>query len=838
MRKFQGRTRTRVLCAGFMTAATVAAAVAIGATPAFAATNVALTITPSSGGLTGTLNLSGTNFLLSMASPAAYFTTTNCSGNGAVYGGSPPATVATINKLTDSTATVTLPTGAAALSYNSGAPRTYYLCVFAGTGAGDVIAGSGTYTVANPTLSSMGGLASGNVTVTSTGAFTGVTAPSAVFSTAVCPATYTTSSVITTTVARTNDDQVSVAVPAGLTLNTGAARAYYVCVYNGITAGTSPLNLSSSYTLAPGATTVTPAAGVSGAGTGAVTITMPTASAIFANSTYYVGFASNGCPSAYNLIPAARQSGTFTKVSTTSATATIPAGVGGVNNQTFNVCIYSAATGDTLVGTSALNTYTVSNAGSSLSSTVGAGSAITVTLTSTNVNAFTSATTPAAVFFPQTGTTQYCPGSYTATGGTAAQDTRKISATKASIQFPVSALASGAYTVCVYLNNSTGKLLAYSTYTVAPVPSLSSVSPGSGPALGGNTITVTGANLPSAANSIQITIGNIPVEPAKVTPIDDKTFTLVAPPHSMGSASIVVKTDIGTATLSGAYKYVNSLSVSPNSASNLSNAVSLDIFGTNFLDYDFSTAAAAAGPHVYLVHGTYDGTGSAGIRANVNVLADCAGVLVVNDNELVCSLDLTAAVLNDGTKASQNGSRTVALTGGAGSNTVTTTTVSFTLADVGKTIAYDAAKIDNGTIITQVLDSKTAVLNKAPLGTLTAVSETVGYASASPLTITSTAAGATTLTAAASTFTQADVGRYLSGTGVTAGTYVTSVNDAGSSASISQGVAAATVAVSTNDSNAVPPGAYNIQLVGNATPGGVSTNSVLSSGSTFTVSSF
>jgi hypothetical protein len=835
MRKFQGRTRARILCAGFATTATVAAAVAMTASPAFA-TDQAVTVSPPAGGLSGTITVTYTGFLTSVTTPYATINTGGCTAHYQV-----PTTGiigATISKTSADVASITLPAG---LTYGTnGASKAYSVCIFDGNTTSDNTVGHGTYTTSPVTPA--GGVTGGNATVNSTGTFTGLTTVGGYYSTTACTATYSTSSVTTATVAKNTDDQVSVPVPAALSLNSGAARAYNLCLYNGTTAGTSALLLATTYTLAP-AGTLSPASGVSGAGSGTVTVTLPTTSAVLTSASYYAGFNYGGCPSSYTGLLSGMASATVTKVSSTSLTMTVPAGVAGPNGQGYAACIYSASTGDALVATSAVNAFTVSNTGSTLNTAVGAGGTNTLTMSTTNANAFSTATTLGAVFFPQTSATaQYCPGTYTTLGGgTAAQDARKLANNKATLTLPASPLSSGPYSACIYAGTAAGsKMLAVATYTVAAVPTLSSVSPASGPPSGGNVITVSGANLPTTTGSITVSIGNTPVDPTKVTPTDSGTFQFVAPPHPLGASTIIIKTDLGSASLPGAYRYVNSLTVSPNTASNTNSYVPVDVFGSNFYDYDFTLAVSTnVGPHIYLVRGTYDGAGTTGVRANVNVAADCANIAVVSDTELACNLNLTRALFNDGTQAPANGGgRTIALTGGASSKTVTVTggtTASFSLADIGKPVAAKGGEISAGTIIAQVIDSTTVVLNKVPAGTLTA-NQTVGYTGT--ITINSTTAGATTITAAAGSFTQADVGRYLSGSGVTAGTYVTGVNDSGSSATISQGIGGAVTSVATNDTGAVPPGAYNLQFVSDATPGNAYTTSTLSSGSAFTVASF
>jgi hypothetical protein len=263
------------------------------------------------------------------------------------------------------------------------------------------------------------------------------------------------------------------------------------------------------------------------------------------------------------------------------------------------------------------------------------------------------------------------------------------------------------------------------------------------------------------------------------------------------------------------------------------------------MDYDFSTAAANAGPHVYLIRGTYEGTAvpstSAPVqRANVNVAADCAAVLVISDNELVCTLDLTASLLATGAKAAASAYRSgLTLSGGTTSNIITSSTPIFSLADAGKAIS--GSGLQANTTITKVIDGYSVVVDKTPSGAVS-TSITIGY-SATNIVVTSTAAGATTLNAASGTpFSTADIGRMVvetsSGTKIPAGTYIVGVNNAGTTVTLSQPVAAAVVGVDISSASAVPNGAYNVQLISNALPGASSTDSVISGGSTFTVANF
>ena len=135
MRKSEPRTGSRALRTGIAVAATAAVVVAGTATPAFAVVP-ALTQSVYSGPASGAITVSATNFLSGVTSPAAFFTVaTSCVDP---YATSTVAasltTTATIAKVDDSSATVTVPSS---LSLGaSGATKAYKICVYAGSTAG------------------------------------------------------------------------------------------------------------------------------------------------------------------------------------------------------------------------------------------------------------------------------------------------------------------------------------------------------------------------------------------------------------------------------------------------------------------------------------------------------------------------------------------------------------------------------------------------------------------------------------------------------------------------------------------------------------------------------
>lgn len=114
----------------------------------------------------------------------------------------------------------------------------------------------------------------------------------------------------------------------------------------------------------------------------------------------------------------------------------------------------------------------------------------------------------------------------------------------------------------------------------APMPTLSNISPASGPTAGGTSVTLTGTNFSGASDVI---FGGVPA--TSVTVNNATSITATTPAHATGSVDVVVSTPGGTATLTGGFSYLApvlpvanqvSATVAANSANN---AVTLSITG-------------------------------------------------------------------------------------------------------------------------------------------------------------------------------------------------------------------------------------------------------------------
>lgn len=296
----------------------------------------------------------------------------------------------------------------------------------------------------------------------------------------------------------------------------------------------------------------------------------------------------------------------------------------------------------------------------------------TITASSTTAAAFLSGVTSPTVTFSIPACQQtYNTAAATAVtpagtaGNVVGQATiRKITNTKAAISVTTGAPAlptnsatatSTRYNVCVYGAASAGAaLVGNATYTVAaaPVFPANNVSPSSGPALGGTKIIVTATSgLPTTANSITATLGGSPL--TQVTPINATSFSAVTPAHAAGLVDLVVTTAAGSKAITGAFTYANGIEIEPNTAPRTSTAQVVDVMGAGFNSYTFGSTATTA--RVWLVDGTYDPGATAGTPATAYVvgpIAECTGVTVISDNELICTLNLNAGRLTPTTAAS------------------------------------------------------------------------------------------------------------------------------------------------------------------------------------------
>ncbi|MBL7254313.1 IPT/TIG domain-containing protein [Paractinoplanes lichenicola] len=489
---------------------------------------------------------------------------------------------------------------------------------------------------------------------------------------------------------------------------------------------------------------------------------------------------------------------------------------------------------------------------SSVFGPTGGGNTVTATITtnptSPNPTQFTTATN--AQFVAAATTSTQCPAIYTAPGTNQGATVRYLTPQKIAVTVPTGVvLASGAtatnYKLCTYNGTTTGTggsaVVAQGNYTVGTKPVITSISPGGGPSLGGTTVTVKGDNFTST--NLSATIGGQALSDIKY--IDAQTFTATTPAMKAGGPMLLtVTTPGGTANTLGAtttkanlFTYANGIVVSPNTApNNVNTPVDLDISGVGFMSIDFPNTSGftpnATGGHVYLVRGSYDPSGAS--SKTLGQTDECTNVIVIADNELLCSLGLTIAGPNSKvTNAGATTSGSAALTG-----------TGFAATDAGRAITGPG--IPAGTYIASYTSATAVTLSQNATATGSSLSITVGGPRTAAVNTTS---GSTAVTGAAGTFiTTQDVGRYISGPGIAPGTTLTAVANDGA-ATLSQAATATATGASLTivTQGPVPVDSYTVTVVSNGLndvqPAGTNadanyTKSVVSSGSTFTVSDF
>ncbi|MBI4942701.1 MAG: IPT/TIG domain-containing protein [Actinobacteria bacterium] len=314
-----------------------------------------------------------------------------------------------------------------------------------------------------------------------------------------------------------------------------------------------------------------------------------------------------------------------------------------------------------------------------LSATSGpSGGTNTLTMTTTAAKFFTG--TLVSFQYKATATTA-CSAAYasavavSSTAGIVLATPKILSSTKIAITVPSTVALQGSATsanwlVCVYpgSNTTTSLLSASAAYSIAAKPTLavSPISPASGPALGGGTVTVTGTNF---ITGLTAKIGSVAL--TGITVASGTTFTATVPPQAAGSAmSLSVTTTGGTATKAAAYTYTNGIIVTPNTTPTATAATDLDILGVGFSGLDFAgavsggsfktdgTAPADAGAHVFIVQGDYDSTDNSSAKTLAEA-GECVNVLVVSDTELICTLNTADKYNQSGDPAIADGVYTI-----------------------------------------------------------------------------------------------------------------------------------------------------------------------------------
>lgn len=382
--------------------------------------------------------------------------------------------------------------------------------------------------------------------------------------TRVSPNTGTTAGGTSVTITGTN-------FAAGATVSFGSAAASNVSVVNSTTiTATTPIGSAGpvtvtvivkgvtgslanafTYVVVPTVTSVSPNSGTSAGGT-SVTIT---------GTNFAVGATVTFGPSAATNVAV---------VSSTSITATTPAGSAGVVTVTVTV---NGQSGSLVNGFTYIASPTVIAVNPNTGSTSGGTS---VTITGTN----------------------FASGATVAFGANAATNVIVVNSTSITAITP----AGGAGPVTVTVTNP-GSLSGSLTngFTYAVIPTISSVSPNTGPIAGGTSVTITGTNFSSGAT---VTFGS--ASASNVVVVSSTSITATTPAGNAGAVTVTVTLNGQSGSLTNGFTYVGPptvTAVNPNSGST-AGGTSVTISGTNFAAGASVTFGGTAATNVAVVNST------------------------------------------------------------------------------------------------------------------------------------------------------------------------------------------------------------------------------------------
>ena len=269
---------------------------------------------------------------------------------------------------------------------------------------------------------------------------------------------------------------------------------------------------------------------------------------------------------------------------------------------------------------------------------VGSNSA-TATLTSSGPWVMQMATF-SAVTGPAPTVTSVSPNSGTTTGGTAVTITGTNFAAGATVTFGTTAAtnvavvsgttitattpagSAGAVTVTVTVSGQSGSLTNGFTYIA--FPTVTSVSPSSGPVAGGTAVTITGTNFAAGA---AVTFGT--TSATNVVVVNNTTITATTPAGSAGTATVTVTNSGGqNGSLASAFTYLNPptvTSITPNNGST-GGGTAVTITGTNFAAGATVTFGTTSATNVVVVNSTtITATTPAGSGSGVTVTVTVGG---------------------------------------------------------------------------------------------------------------------------------------------------------------------------------------------------------------------
>jgi IPT/TIG domain-containing protein/fibronectin type III domain protein/thrombospondin type 3 repeat protein len=178
--------------------------------------------------------------------------------------------------------------------------------------------------------------------------------------------------------------------------------------------------------------------------------------------------------------------------------------------------------------------------------------------------------------------TNFASGATVTVGGAAATSVQVISATQVRATTPAG--SAGARTVQITVGGQAASLSGAFTYTApAPAPTLTSISPTSGPTAGGTVITLTGTNFASGAT---VTVGGTAA--TSVQFVSATQVRATSPAGTAGARTVQITVNGQSASLSNAFTYTAAApaptvtSVSPSSGPT-AGGTAVTLAGTNFV---------------------------------------------------------------------------------------------------------------------------------------------------------------------------------------------------------------------------------------------------------------
>ena len=217
--------------------------------------------------------------------------------------------------------------------------------------------------------------------------------------------------------------------------------------------------------------------------------------------------------------------------------------------------------------------------------------------------------------------TNFASGATVTIGGAPANNVVVVSATQITATTPVG--AAGAATVTVTnAGSQSGSLTNGFTYIVAPA--VNGLSPNSGPATGGTSVTITGTNFASGAT---VTIGGAAA--TNIVVVSSTQITATTPAGAAGPVSVTVTVNGQTGSLTNSFTYIAPAtvsSISPNTGST-SGGTAVTITGTNFATGATVKIGANAATNVVVVSATQiTATTPAGTSGSATVTITNPGV--------------------------------------------------------------------------------------------------------------------------------------------------------------------------------------------------------------------